>query len=38
VLIVIVSLGLMAGLTWFVQFTRMGKAMRATAQDRKRRA
>jgi branched-chain amino acid transport system permease protein len=33
VLIVIVSLALMAGLTWFVQFTRMGKAMRATAQD-----
>ena len=33
VLIVVVALGLMAGLTWFVQFTRMGKAMRATAQD-----
>ncbi len=29
----VVSLGLMAGLTYFVQFTRMGKAMRATAQD-----
>jgi branched-chain amino acid transport system permease protein len=33
VLIVVISLGLMAGLTWFVTFTRMGKAMRATAQD-----
>jgi branched-chain amino acid transport system permease protein len=33
VLIWIVSLALMAALTWFVQFTRMGKAMRATAQD-----
>ena len=29
----VVSLGLMAALTYFVQFTRMGKAMRATAQD-----
>ncbi len=28
-----VSLALMGLLTWFVQFTRMGKAMRATAQD-----
>jgi branched-chain amino acid transport system permease protein len=33
VLIWIVSLGLMLGLTYFVQFTKMGKAMRATAQD-----
>ena len=33
VLIWIVSLVLMAALTWFVQFTRIGKAMRATAQD-----
>ena len=33
VLIWAVSLFLMALLTWFVQFTRMGKAMRATAQD-----
>jgi len=29
----VVSLGLMTALTYFVQFTRMGKAMRATAQD-----
>jgi branched-chain amino acid transport system permease protein len=33
ILIWLVSLGLMAALTYFVQFTRMGKAMRATAQD-----
>jgi branched-chain amino acid transport system permease protein len=33
ILIWVVSLGLMAALTYFVQFTRMGKAMRATAQD-----
>jgi branched-chain amino acid transport system permease protein len=33
VLIVVISLALMGGLTWFVTFTRMGKAMRATAQD-----
>jgi branched-chain amino acid transport system permease protein len=33
ILIWVVSLGLMAGLTYFVQFTKMGKAMRATAQD-----
>ncbi len=33
VLIWLVSLALMAILTWFVQFTRLGKAMRATAQD-----
>ena len=33
VLIWAVSFGLMALLTWFVQFTRLGKAMRATAQD-----
>ena len=33
VLIWLVSLVLMAALTWFVQFTRLGKAMRATAQD-----
>ena len=33
VLIWAVSLFLMALLTWFVQFTRLGKAMRATAQD-----
>ena len=28
-----ISLLLMGGLTWFVGFTRLGKAMRATAQD-----
>ena len=33
VLIWVVSFVLMAALTWFVQFTRLGKAMRATAQD-----
>ena len=33
ILIWAVSLGLMGGLTYFVQFTKMGKAMRATAQD-----
>ena len=33
VLIWAVSLVLMGLLTWFVQFTRLGKAMRATAQD-----
>lgn len=33
VLIWLVSLLLMSLLTWFVQFTRLGKAMRATAQD-----
>lgn len=33
VLIWIVALLLMGGLTWLVQYTRMGKAMRATAQD-----
>jgi len=32
-LIVAVSLAAMAGLTWLVQFTRLGTAMRATAQD-----
>ena len=33
ILIWVVSLGLMGGLTYFVQFTKIGKAMRATAQD-----
>ena len=33
VLIWVVSFLLMGALTWFVQFTRLGKAMRATAQD-----
>jgi branched-chain amino acid transport system permease protein len=33
ILIWVVSLGLMCGLTYFVQFTKLGKAMRATAQD-----
>ncbi len=33
ILIWIASLLLMGGLTYFVQFTKMGKAMRATAQD-----
>ncbi len=33
VLIWIVSAGLMAGLTYFVGYTKLGKAMRATAQD-----
>ncbi|MCW3474021.1 branched-chain amino acid ABC transporter permease [Limobrevibacterium gyesilva] len=33
ILIWIISLVLMGGLTYFVQFTRLGKAMRATAQD-----
>ncbi len=33
VLIWVVALALMAGLWWFVQRTRMGRAMRATAQD-----
>jgi branched-chain amino acid transport system permease protein len=33
ILIWIVSLVLMGGLTYFVQFTKLGKAMRATAQD-----
>ena len=33
VLIWIIAVALMAGLTYFVQRTRMGKAMRATAQD-----
>jgi len=33
ILIWVIALALMAGLTYFVQYTRMGKAMRATAQD-----
>ena len=33
ILIWIVSLGLMGALTYFVQYTKLGKAMRATAQD-----
>jgi len=33
VLIWVVAIVLMAGLTWFAGYTRMGKAMRATAQD-----
>jgi len=33
VLIWVIAVALMAGLTYFVQYTRMGKAMRATAQD-----
>jgi len=33
VLIWVIALALMAGLTYFVQYTRLGKAMRATAQD-----
>ncbi len=33
VLIWVVSLALMGGLTWFVRGTRLGKAMRAAAQD-----
>ena len=33
ILVIVVSIGLMAALTWFVQRTKMGKAMRATAQD-----
>jgi branched-chain amino acid transport system permease protein len=32
-LVIVVSLALMAILTWFVKRTKMGKAMRATAQD-----
>jgi branched-chain amino acid transport system permease protein len=32
-LVIVVSLGLMVVLTWFVKNTKMGKAMRATAQD-----
>jgi branched-chain amino acid transport system permease protein len=34
VVIVVVALGLMVGLHQFIQRTRMGRAMRATAQDR----
>ncbi|GAC1345583.1 MAG: branched-chain amino acid ABC transporter permease [Acetobacteraceae bacterium] len=33
ILIWAISLGLMGALTYFVQYTRLGKAMRATAQD-----
>ena len=33
VLIWVIALVLMGGLTWFVSYTRLGKAMRATAQD-----
>ena len=33
VLIWAISLALMGGLTWFVSYTKLGKAMRATAQD-----
>ena len=33
ILIWVVALALMAALTYFVRYTRMGKAMRATAQD-----
>jgi len=33
ILIWVIALALMAGLTYFVQYTRIGKAMRATAQD-----
>jgi len=33
ILIWVVSLALMGGLTYFVQYTKIGKAMRATAQD-----
>ena len=33
VLIWAIALVLMGGLTWFVSYTRLGKAMRATAQD-----
>lgn len=32
-LVIVVSIGLMGALTWFVKHTKMGKAMRATAQD-----
>ncbi|MBW2027853.1 MAG: branched-chain amino acid ABC transporter permease [Deltaproteobacteria bacterium] len=32
-LVILVSLALMGALTWFVKSTKMGKAMRATAQD-----
>ena len=34
IIIILVALGLMLVLTSFVEFTRLGKAMRATAQDR----
>jgi branched-chain amino acid transport system permease protein len=34
IIIILVAVGLMLVLTSFVQFTRLGKAMRATAQDR----
>ena len=34
VIIIVVAVGLMLTLTSFVEFTRLGKAMRATAQDR----
>ena len=33
ILIWVIALGLMGALTYFVQYTRLGKAMRATAQD-----
>ncbi len=33
VLVIVVSIGLMVGLTWFIKSTKMGKAMRATSQD-----
>lgn len=33
ILIWVIALALMGGLTYFVQYTKMGKAMRATAQD-----
>ena len=33
--IILVSAGVMVGLTLFIKFTRMGKAMRATAQNRR---
>lgn len=33
ILIWVIALGLMGGLTYFVQYTKIGRAMRATAQD-----
>lgn len=33
ILVIVVSIGLMIALTWYIKRTKMGKAMRATAED-----